>query len=485
MAAEIEVVSAEEDVRVGDSPMTPGSRQLVSEPVEIRVGESARLRIAPGGGANLQEAGARLQDRRQKLQKRFDALGLAGIAEAAALLARRDDLTAKISNVEAKMDGMGAGGLSGALAAAEEAFAAAQADVARRAAQCAGADVPTSADEATRWLREQRSAAEASEAQEKSSLNVRDARNAAVAQAEELLTKQRRDLQKQEDELLAAEAQLDLLRSTHGDDAARAAAVRLARESSDGAAERLRATRRALEDLQPDVLTNDRSRLARAIQQCQEIRQEAEKAQAVARAALQSDGSEDPAEALALADAEAQDAQENRARIRRHAEAIRLLDELFTREQHAMAEAFTRPFAESISGYLQCLFGPGARASIVLHENDFSGLELIRPQSNAGAPEPFEGLSGGAREQVAAAVRLAMAEVLAADHGGCLPVVFDDAFAYADDKRVSHVQRMLDLAAARGLQIIVLTCNPSDYTALGAKMIEMKPRTQALSKSQA
>jgi hypothetical protein len=30
---------------------------------------------------------------------------------------------------------------------------------------------------------------------------------------------------------------------------------------------------------------------------------------------------------------------------------------------------------------------------------------------------------------------------------------------------------MLDLAASRGLQIIVLTCNPADYAALGAKTV--------------
>jgi hypothetical protein len=30
---------------------------------------------------------------------------------------------------------------------------------------------------------------------------------------------------------------------------------------------------------------------------------------------------------------------------------------------------------------------------------------------------------------------------------------------------------MLDLAAARGLQIIILTCNPSDYAAVGAKQV--------------
>jgi hypothetical protein len=71
-------------------------------------------------------------------------------------------------------------------------------------------------------------------------------------------------------------------------------------------------------------------------------------------------------------------------------------------------------------------------------------------------------------------MRLAMAEVLAADHDDCLPVVFDDAFAYSDPDRVQTLQRMLDVAAARGLQVIVLTCTPSDYTALGAQTISLR-----------
>jgi len=146
---------------------------------------------------------------------------------------------------------------------------------------------------------------------------------------------------------------------------------------------------------------------------------------------------------------------------------------MFLDEQRALSDRFTRPLADKISEYLQSLFGSGARANVVLAENSFGGLQLIRPVQGGGAL-PFETLSGGAREQVAAAMRLAMAEVLAADHGGCLPVVFDDAFAYSDPNRVQTLQRMLDLAATHGLQIIVLTCNPSDYSALGARSITVQ-----------
>ena len=62
---------------------------------------------------------------------------------------------------------------------------------------------------------------------------------------------------------------------------------------------------------------------------------------------------------------------------------------------------------------------------------------------------------------------MAMAEVLAEDHDGCLPIVFDDAFVNSDADRQRALQRLLDLAASRGLQVIVLACRPESYATLG------------------
>jgi len=42
----------------------------------------------------------------------------------------------------------------------------------------------------------------------------------------------------------------------------------------------------------------------------------------------------------------------------------------------------------------------------------------------------------GAMEQVAPAVRLAIAELFASDHDGCLTEVFDAAFASSDPERL-------------------------------------------------
>jgi DNA repair exonuclease SbcCD ATPase subunit len=220
-------------------------------------------------------------------------------------------------------------------------------------------------------------------------------------------------------------------------------------------------------------LEGDRTRIGRAIKERTNEQNDAGKQIAVAKATLSSDGSEDPATDLATAEAKARSATEHRSSVQRQSQAIALLDQLFQEEQHSLAAQFTQPLADKISGYLQCIFGAGACAQVDLENNEFTGLRLSRP-GFGGAPFAFDALSGGAKEQTAAAVRLAMAEVLAADYGGCLPVVFDDAFAYSDPERVNQLQRMLDLAATRGLQVIVLTCNPTDYASLGARTVTLR-----------
>ncbi len=125
-----------------------------------------------------------------------------------------------------------------------------------------------------------------------------------------------------------------------------------------------------------------------------------------------------------------------------------------------------------MTGYLQRLFGTDVQVNVTLQENQFQGLTLSRGSQGAFS---FDSLSEGAREQVAAAFRLALAEILAESHDGCLPVVFDDAFAHSDPERVQNLQRMLDLAATRGLQIILLTCTPADYAQMGAHEVRLVP----------
>ena len=71
------------------------------------------------------------------------------------------------------------------------------------------------------------------------------------------------------------------------------------------------------------------------------------------------------------------------------------------------------------------------------------------------------------REQLGAALRLALAEVLLGAYDGCLPLVFDDAFSNSDPQRLAGVQRMLQRGVDRGLQIVLFTCTPEALADLG------------------
>ena len=177
-----------------------------------------------------------------------------------------------------------------------------------------------------------------------------------------------------------------------------------------------------------------------------------------------------------MAEARLEIAGRRHAEIERRARAVRLLRERFEHRRDTLARHFAEPLRERIGVYLEALFGPGCRATVSVGGGRISDLAVART-SIGGINFEFGDLSGGTREQVATACRLAMAEILATDEGadGCLPIVLDDAFVNADPERLRGVQRALDLGARRGLQIIVLSCNPSDYGLLGASVVRLAP----------
>jgi DNA repair exonuclease SbcCD ATPase subunit len=102
----------------------------------------------------------------------------------------------------------------------------------------------------------------------------------------------------------------------------------------------------------------------------------------------------------------------------------------------------------------------------------FNKLRIVRPRDNNSAVN-FEYLSGGAKEQISAAARLAIAEVLASNSEDGLPLVFDDAFSFTDSNRLEALPFMLEHAIEAGLQIIIASCNPLPYARLGAKTITL------------
>jgi DNA repair exonuclease SbcCD ATPase subunit len=474
MATGIEVIAADRAVKAGRETIKAGQRKVLTEDTVICIDSNVRLRIEPGGGTSLADARKTWDGAAEKLRKYLDSFGLSTVKEAIEVNARLEDLSSRVKAARAELEGMEAENIEEELRNARNDLASTKANIERLVVLAPKMGMPEDLQLAraqSKSLRKRLDEAEDREAEAKSVSTV----SARKLQAsEEALRAERNDAAQQILKLNGREAQLDLLLRTHGDEATQSRELSELKTVQSATQKLLDGTTASISKLQPDLLEGDRMRIERAIKQVTAEQNEARSMIAVSRAALRSDGSEDPASDLATAEARVRSAEEHRQSLQMRAQAIDLLDRLFRDEQRDLAERFTRPLAEKISAYLKCIFGAGAVAQISMGDDGFTGLRLSRP-SFGNAPFEFGSLSGGAKEQTAAAVRLAMAEVLAADYDGCLPVVFDDAFANSDPRRVNELQRMLDLAAKNGLQVIVLTCNPADYAALGAKQVFIRP----------
>ena len=474
MATGLQVMVTDQPVLVGGQSLPVGQKQILTDDTEVSIGSAIRLRIQPGGGTSLADARQKEQEARTSLRANLDALALQSVLEAAEVHARRDGLISQIKATKGELDGMGAESLAEDLHNAQAELTEARAKVERLMAVGGSMPAPDDKTAAKALVALSEAALGEAESQETEAKAGLDRLLKKLALAESTWQEKRAQIDQQGLTLNGLKAQLNFLVSSHGDDVARQQALIQLQAARIAAENLLKTTIAAIADLQPALLEADQNRIARAIEQKRAERHDASTRMAVAQAALRSDGSEDPRAALATAEASVRSATAHRTSVLRQAQAIALLDKLFQEEQHTLAERFTQPLGERIAGYLQSMFGPSVRAKIGLENNEFTGLELSRFEFG-GSAFAFATLSGGAKEQLAAAVRLAMSEVLAPDHGGCLPVVFDDAFTNSDPERVNRVQRMLDLAASRGLQIIVLTCNPADYAGLGAKNVVLPP----------
>ncbi len=466
MATGIELVHAASPVSLDGNPLASGETRVLTDVGELAIGPDTLLRIRPGGGASLAEARAREEATRRALATALDRHTLRDLDHAATVAEQRQTLEQQIAHGETRWKALGGETLTAELATAATAVEAANAEAGRRQEALGATPVlPATLDDARRTQVSTQLVLTESEQAEATARRRAEQLRTRLEQALQALHTHRENLTTSRLALRDLETRIMVLEDTHGDTAAREQALVAARAAAQHAAAELAATRHALTELAPATLTADLDRFQRAIAQQESRRRDAENRRLIARDRLTLDGSSDPQAELSHALARCEAAREAHASEHRRAQAIAQLHQLFADSREAIDRNLVQPLAERISGYLQALFGPSARIVVKLSDTGIESLELVR------ADDPtfgFAALSGGAREQVAAAVRLAMAEILAADHDGCLPLVFDDAFAYTDPDRVQALQRMLNLAAIRGLQIIVLTCTPTDYSAFGA-----------------
>ncbi len=148
--------------------------------------------------------------------------------------------------------------------------------------------------------------------------------------------------------------------------------------------------------------------------------------------------------------------------------AIRLLRTTVEQSRNAALAAVAAPVELAATRTLQRI--AGNRLGRVQLGDAFEPAQMM--PGLAGASVSLESMSGGEREQIYLATRLALADVLA--KGERQLVVLDDVLVATDSGRLARVMRILEEAAQR-LQLLILTCHPERYQGLdGARFFDLE-----------
>jgi DNA repair exonuclease SbcCD ATPase subunit len=467
IATRVELLRADGAVHLGSESLSVGAPQIITTDTELSVGEGILLRITPGGGASVADAEHALNESRHVLTDRLQAAGVASATAARELLERRNVLSGELTLHERRLEELAPASLDEQQRQLTGKIAEVTAAIGRRIEQAVALAEPASLSAAQQLCADTRAASLAAEEEQQLRLTARkDAqrRLEAAQQAREAhagsMVEQQRELDERQQALAA---QL----SVHGSDVDRAEALVTAEALYRQAAAIAGATEREIEALDPAGVDETVRMASAAVSRLKDRRVAARDEELLAQRDLQQDGSRDPHAELSLAQACERETGERLARVRLRAEAIRELAALYAEEQKQLAEQFSQPLRARADKYLRVVL-PDCGMHVEYDNREFGGLAIVRGATRTQFA--FDTLSTGAREQVATALRLGVAEVLAEAHGGVLPLVFDDAFAYSDPDRLKLLRRMLFRAAESGLQIIVLSCNAVDYDGLGTRV---------------
>jgi len=457
LSAGIEVIRAGRPVRVDGLELSAGSRQLLSEPATVQVGDDVELRLTPGDGSSAAQAATTLAAAEGKFQAELQRWQLSTVEEAATAERQRSDLLSEQQRLIKQRGGVDPQALQRRLQALlVEAEAQGALDPAEAA--LGGDDLESRLQELEQQLstaRQHRNAVIKTEQQQqalvKQASDAFDAQNKRIAAADAAL-------RGQENELLEANTRIDALQERHGSLEALTAALAQAQERCSELQGKLAGLESELAALGAASLQAQAAALDLQISTLEGQERQFSEARIRAEGRLHGDGQIDLQAELEQKQAELESRLEEQERLEKEAGMLTLLRQLLEEEQNAMATQYAEPLTERIGRYLAQVFPETPHPSLSYDAR--TGFQQLQWRRGTEAAFAFDVLSTGAREQFAAALRVTMAEVLAEAYDGSLPVLFDDAFANSDPERQAGVFRMLQQAADQGLQVILLTCDP-------------------------
>jgi DNA repair exonuclease SbcCD ATPase subunit len=463
-ATSVELLAADQPVQLAGQPLLPGQPAELLRSDELQVGEGVRLRISPGGGEAPQQAQAHWQACLQAFNQLLEQLGVADLAQAEAACSQRLGLEAELQRLRQAASAIPWARLQQEQAEQQQrqqrlsaALAPYSAELEQRREQDGG--LPGSRADLEQW----RSALEAQVGglERQRNQGQRQLEQLRQHQAERDASLRQRDQQLQHlaGELSGLEQRRAQLEQLHG------APEQL--ESEISQLEQACSQRhQALAELEQQLAAAGLQAGATAGDPELRLRQlQAEKDALLTRRGQQQQlilslSAQDPAAAVEQAQAELEQAEAELQRQQQQSQALQLLLERFDQARRALSNRYSLPLGAAISRYLACLAVSSYEPGLDFEPNrGFGNLQLRQEGEGFG----FEELSGGMREQLNGALRLAIAEVLKPAYDGCLPLVFDDAFTNSDPIRHQGLQRMLRQGLDQGLQILLLSCTPELY----------------------
>lgn len=471
LSAGIEVIRAGRPVRVDGLALAAGSRQLLSEPATVQVGDDVELRLTPGDGSSAAQAATVLAEAKRRFQAELQRWQLTTLDAAATAERRRSDLLAEQQRLIEQRGGADPEALRRRL---------------RALVHGPGAELELDAADAALRGDALESRLRALEQQLTEARQHRDGATRAEQQHQVLLKQASADLEAQHMRIAAAEAGLrerdnqSLAASTrihallerHSSPEALTAALAEAQERCTELQSKLAGLESELAELGVASLNAQASELDGRISTLEGQEREASDARIRAESRLHGDGQVDLQAELEQKQAELESRLDEQERLEKEAGMLTLLRRLLEEEQNAMATQYTAPLTERIGRYLAQVFPEPPQPNLSYDAR--SGFQQLQWRRGNEAVFGFDVLSTGAREQFAAALRVTMAEVLAEAYDGTLPVLFDDAFANSDPERQVGVYRMLQQAADQGLQVILLTCDPNSYGSFADQVVELE-----------
>ncbi len=185
------------------------------------------------------------------------------------------------------------------------------------------------------------------------------------------------------------------------------------------------------------------------------------------RGRLQTLAAEAPYRVLAELDEKIARLEPEVASGRTKSDAIKLLYDTIARHRARALASVSGPVESRALAILERI---GGRRFNGVHLGAALELGHVSPTTHGERVE-LENLSGGEQEQVHLAVRLALAQVLAAEERQL--VVLDDVLIATDAGRLARILHLLEELSQR-LQIIVLTCHPERYCGIEAKLFDLE-----------